>query len=664
MEYLHCLRIQIVPGFHEKERIKSVVKFCVKYGFKNVMLFINGEEYNVGHMTKKEAEPWIATMKRAKVALEEKGITVSLNPWIELGHLDRHRTLKEGQNFTTMVDFNGKKSSLVACPLDEEWQKYFLDFYEYLITGLNPDTVWVEDDFRLHNHAPLEYGGCFCEKHIKAFNEKLGANYTREEFVEKLFGDNPDEKVKRAFLDVNRECMRDLAKKIGDKVRSLGLGTKVGLMSSVHSWHAVEGRDWQGIHEGLSAGGVMINRPHLPCYTEYLPKTYYFNFNAIPFIVRGLLPEKCELYPELENSAFSTFAKDSEFLRFQVESAMPLQVKGMTYDIFDFVGNGAIEAFGYGEKLQKCQKYFNSAISCGYDYYSLKGVVIPIDEKKSYNRKIRPHDFYSLVPNDYFFGAHLQCMGVSARTGKEKRFDGETVVLGGDCVNDFTNDELTALFTDNKVIVDGGAVMRLCERGLGSLIGVKSCTFSPAESDLRSFERAEKGFKINGIAEYAGTAFDKAGNIVKIEYEEQPEVLTRFYDNERKEYCLGQTVSRGHYITPFVFDGFFIEQFNPVRVAFVTDYVKKNCPSAVLTDYSGVCAYRSEKQGENVLMLVNSTLNSFNRVKFFVGEKIKDLYEIKRNGEMKPVKFTSKGGYVTVNEKFDAIITKIFTWKN
>ena len=106
--FLHCLRIQIVPGVEEEERIKSIVTFCEKYGFGNVMLFINAEEYNLGHMTKEEAKPWIETILRAKKSLTARGITISLNPWMEIGHTDRCRTLKEGQNFTLMEDYNGK----------------------------------------------------------------------------------------------------------------------------------------------------------------------------------------------------------------------------------------------------------------------------------------------------------------------------------------------------------------------------------------------------------------------------------------------------------------------------------------------------------------------------------------------------------------------------
>lgn len=233
-KFLHCLRIQFPPKHYEDERIAEVVDYCVKYGFKNVMLFINAEEYNVGHMTIEEAKPWLETMKKAKEALVEKGITVSLNPWIEIGHLDRCRPLKKGQNFTTQVDYDGGRCEMVACPLCENWKKYFFEFYQYIIKELDPDTVWVEDDFRLHNYGDLKFGGCFCHLHMQKYNERLGTKYTREEFTDRLFRKQPEKRVKKAWLDVNRECMANLAEDIGQAVAELGLGTKVGLMSSMH----------------------------------------------------------------------------------------------------------------------------------------------------------------------------------------------------------------------------------------------------------------------------------------------------------------------------------------------------------------------------------------------------------------------------------------------
>ena len=58
-QFTNCLRIAIVPDDLQDERLEDVRAYCVKYGFSNVMLFFNAEEYNLGHITKEELKPFM-----------------------------------------------------------------------------------------------------------------------------------------------------------------------------------------------------------------------------------------------------------------------------------------------------------------------------------------------------------------------------------------------------------------------------------------------------------------------------------------------------------------------------------------------------------------------------------------------------------------------------
>ena len=228
---------------------------------------------------------------------------------------------------------------------------------------------------------------------MQKFNARLGTNYTREEFTDLLFRKGCDEQVRNAWLDVSRETMSDLADFLGKTVKEVGLNTKVGLMSSAQVRHSMEARDWYAVHKGLAQGGEMINRLHLPCYMEISAKEYYLFFNMYPYVCRAYLPKETIILPELENSAFSTFSKDARFLRFQVESAIPLCIDGMTYDIYDFCGNGINEGFGYGEALREIMPYLNGVIHLGIEYDKAEGVIIPADPNEVYNRKADAGNF-------------------------------------------------------------------------------------------------------------------------------------------------------------------------------------------------------------------------------------------------------------------------------
>ena len=660
--YLNCLRIQIVPGLWEEQRIQSIVEFCKNHRFYNVMLLFGAEDYFVGHMTCEEAKPWIDTMKRAKKCFNEAGITVSLNPWIEMGHVDRGRKLKEGQNFVTMCDYNGRQCEVVACPMDENWVSYFLDFYELLIREIEPEVIWIEDDFRLHNHASLEYGGCFCEHHMKAFNEKLGTNYSREEFTDRLFRKDPQEDVKRAFMEVNRECMASLAEKIGKFVHDLGLGTKIGLMSSGHQSHGLEHRDWRRIHEGFAQGGPMINRLHLPMYMEGVStKYYYMTFNLYPFVCRGYLPQECHVLPELENSSFSTYAKDDEIVRFQVESAIPLEMEGMTYNIFDNVGNGAIEAYGYGEAISGITDYLTAVWESGYSYHSLSGVTILLDEDNASNRPVVNHKLMDLYPDEFWFGPILQGYGISARCSKEKQFKDEVIMLAMGSVYNFTDEQLQNLFADNRVILEGGAAKLLIDRGLGYLIGANGYRQYLAHGDCIAYEEIEGDTLVLGISKCRASAFKRSGNYVSISYDKMPEVLSKVYSPFDEELGYGMTIAEGHFVVPYVIDALYDDQMHPLRQTLLCNYIDSLKKPFVRADYMCVFSYYSRAE-KNVLLLVNPTHHTLPATRFkMTGSTPKKIYEIERDGSVKEKTFSfDENGFVVLDEIFATLTTKAF----
>ena len=646
-KFLHCLRIQIVPGVEEEERIKSIVTFCEKYGFGNVMLFINAEEYNLGHMTKEEAKPWIETILRAKKSLTARGITISLNPWMEIGHTDRCRTLKEGQNFTLMEDYNGKKSTLTVCPLCENWRAYFADFYTYLLRAVQPEVIWVEDDFRLHNHGDLEYGGCFCPIHMKKYNEKLRTNDTREKFRQKLFGKDADENVKRAWLEVSRETMSDTAAFLGRTVKEAGTGAEVGLMSSTAERHAMEARDWHAIANGLSQG-KKIHRIHLPCYMERTGKEYLFDLNRTSLAVRAFLPEDVLVYPELENGSFSSFIKNAEFLRFQLESALPLIPRGMTYDIFDFTGNGTDPESGYGEAVRSVTPYLNGVLATGVSFSDRKGVVLPIDEKTVYHRK-HIMEFEDLCPDEFYAGAYLSSFGIACKYTTQKKLSGEIVALFGGAADNFTPEELTALFKENFVVLEGGAALRIVERGLGGLIGAKSAKRIPYESTLLSYEEAR--VETGGIARRRASSFGKAGDYVKIEYDGSVTNLSDTYENTGKYFGNGIVRGENFLLNPYVMNFFQGEQFNSLRVGILKNELKRLGRELVMSGNTGVHCYRFEGEYGNIVIVVNATVQSFDQTCLTVtGPAVREVYAVNREtGKTEKVPFEKEGDLLKVH---------------
>ena len=668
-KFTHCLRVQFYPGWYEDERIADVIEYCKKFGFDNVMLFLNAEEYNVGHMTKEEARPWIKTLKHASDEMKKAGLTVSLNPWNCILHLDRGRKLKEGQNFLRMVDKNGKQCTCVACPLGENWKRYYLDFVSWLVSELKPDVFWLEDDFRLHNHAPLEYGGCFCEEHMRLYCEKLGEKISRAEFVKRMLQPGEPDPARKAWLDVSRESMVALAGEIGAAVRKGCPETEVGLMSSDPKAHGLEGRDWQSVMDGLSQGGYKIDRIHLPCYKECCGKNYYWAFHFTSMLSRAFLPKETLIYPELENGAFSTFAKDSRFLRFQLESAAPLVLNGMTYDIYDFVGNGTVPALHYGEEIASVTPYMQGIMDEKIAFEDLTGVVIPISEMTSYHTHTKEGvNIVECISNDNWFAPHLGMAGINYRYSLAKNFQNEIIAVSGQYLRNLDKHEIISLFENNCVLCDGNTVLVLCEQGLGYLAGIKSAEIWETCTNRQSFEQAEPWNDCMGIPGYRATCQEQAGDYVHIRYEENADVqvYTRTYNNVCEETGLGIVCVNGHVaILPYLLHGVLSEQFHDLRLISLKKILRGFCGKdhlLLMTGQTGISPFLYQKGEKEVLLLTNSTVNCYPQVRFAVcNGEYKEIWEIDHStGKRQKRTFTEKEGVYTVDEPFEYLSTKAF----
>ena len=171
--FRYCFRFCCDPGFNDETETQSLLRFCSEALVDDVMVFVNVQELNTGHLDEREQAVYLRLLERLGPLLAARGVTLSVNHWHSLMHADLGKSLRDGQDFTLMVDPEGRAASLCVCPESGAWRRYIGGVYARY-AALHPDTVWVEDDFRLHNHAPLAWGGCFCDGHMRRFSERAG----------------------------------------------------------------------------------------------------------------------------------------------------------------------------------------------------------------------------------------------------------------------------------------------------------------------------------------------------------------------------------------------------------------------------------------------------------------------------------------------------------
>ena len=535
--YRYYLRVSIAPDEFANERIRELVRVCKKYGYDEVLFFVNAENLNIGHMTKKQAQPYLEVIKDAKEYLNKEGISVSLNIWNTLLGIDRGRTLQEGQDFTKMRDRNGLDSSATACPLCEKFRAHFADFFVNAVREIEPKMVWIEDDFRLHNHMPLEFGGCFCEDHMREYCRILGKQISRDEFYRGVVSKEFNLEYRKAWMQVARNSMVSLAEFIGKKLSECGVPVQVGLMSSMPQIHCIENRDWKGILEGLCCGKELVDRIHLPCYTQISGQEYCWAFQQVSMLTRAFLPEKTIVLPELENAMFSRQSKSANFTRFMVESSLVLGVEGCTLDMDCFCGGGAIEAFGYGPSLKAIKPYMESVTELGLHPKYLRGIVVPVDEESSSTIYTEEgNSIWELLPYDCWWASQLGCMGISYRYSTAHKFVGEIVAVGGQWLRNLSDKEIRELFRDNIVLLNANAVETLFSLGLQDCICATQAQRMKTDDITYSYERVENGKKYLNIPAAMASCYADSPDAMFINYKEDCKISTwtAFYDPYRR----------------------------------------------------------------------------------------------------------------------------------
>ncbi len=626
--FRYLLRAVIVPGYNEHEKIERLLRFCKEAKIDNIMFFTNGEELNNGHLTYDEEKVWIDLIGKAQKELEEIGVTTSINPWSTILHAARGRKLKEGQNFTTIVYADGYRDPVCACPLDENFKNYISEIFS-LCASVEPEVIWIDDDFRLHNHEPGYWGGCFCDLHIKKFSEYLGEKVTREDFIKGMLEPGKPHPYRQAWLNVNRDAMIELAETLEKAVHKISPKTALGLMSSNPSVHAAEGRDWKGIFRALSGGKTsMINRPPLPAYSDFNPGNYLWAFSWMSKGTQACVPEGTILYPELENFPFTRFSKSHKSTRFQMLLALVLGIDGITLDLFDFLGNGINVQENYQDLLSKNKSFLEMVSDLDLRYEYQRGIKVLFSDKASYFKETIQGKEISEMQNDdeFAWSSLLSSLGFSTVLNGSCIQKNEIVAISGQYLRNLSLKEIKDLFKNNMIILDALSASILYEIGHGNLAGIKRTNWVEHTKNIHSFEEITDGNIYSGCKNPRISAQLATGNYLKIEYEEAAKIKSVLKSPLQKGIGAGVTVYKNVLIFPYELSAIRQASYfhlNPYRQGQIQRLLKSLVESSENLTFSCndpyIATYRFQHQKQTIIFMANCSHDNVEKVEFIAG---------------------------------------------
>ncbi|MEU8953401.1 hypothetical protein AB0C93_03755 [Streptomyces sp. NPDC048518] len=300
------LRFQLRPGPDLADRARSLAKVCGENGVDEVVLLLGAEQWHTGHLAGAEEAQWFAAAAEARDILAAAGLRVSLNPWVTVGHADRGRIGTLG--FAPMVSPTGQRAAAqasFACPV---WRRWLFAHYGFF-AELSFRVLWVEDDFRFHNHAPLDWGGGFEPLMLQRLASRVGEPVTRDQVVAAVTAPGPPHPWRAQLQQVWRTAQLEVAEGLADVVRERSGGrSRLGLMSSLAARHSVEGRDWAELFGALSIGGEVTHRPHFAPYSDTPARTLASGLWSLQ-AQRALRPGQVACEPEIENWPHTSWSK-------------------------------------------------------------------------------------------------------------------------------------------------------------------------------------------------------------------------------------------------------------------------------------------------------------------------------------------------------------------
>jgi hypothetical protein len=482
-----------------------------------IMIFYFAEEQNNGHETLPRVREWVERSRPYREAMRRAGVKISLNPWHSLLHCDRSRTLKPGQAWQTMVDFKGNAAAAVVCPLDADWQRYFLETLRlYAAEGFR--VVWIDDDIRYHNHAPLQWGGCFCPLHVAAFNRRAGTQATREEIVRACLAPGAPHPWRAIWFDMWQETLLaflDRCREIlaaGDGVRS---GARMGLMSSSMEAHAAEGRrweDWWSTFGGV-AGDPPIHRPHFWTYSDATGPMLIHGIAALDQN-RSIQPPGLETGPEIENFPYGRWNKSFRQTFAQMAVAHILGSTHLNISLYDFMGNRPDD--------EPERAAFLSQVRPALDWLAdrfpmtLQSVGVGVPWSQDMGRALhteRGESWFELHCPSRGWAYWLGAAGMAFSARPQDRVN----ALAGPLAWSFDEATLKRWLAAG-LLLDGVAAAILLERGLGEWIGARSCRWVTQDDRLYSMEQCtDPAFGLRAGGQMSVNARRHARRLLQVE---------------------------------------------------------------------------------------------------------------------------------------------------
>lgn len=400
-----------------------------------------------------------AILKETAEKFRKIGVRVSLQLSNSIGHgqymaaRDCTGLVYEGSPVEHMLDADGTVAGYCFCWRGENFRKYVLEEIRMYAEAVRPHTLWVDDDLRATNHAPVRHG-CFCDACVKAFGDRYGVTLTREEMVRLIHEDLTWRERHIAFL---RESLYDFTYAMGEVLHEYSPDSAMGYQYCANGGYTGFGYDF--IFDAMlkSTGKVPASRPGGGAYDDHDPVGFLDKAELISY-QNYMLPEYVkEMRPEIESLPDIVYGKSIGGTCFETSYYMASGNNAMSYAI---LMNDYESMEWHGQMLgafAKHRPYWEKLCDMNRRTHQT-GAKLALTHEGYRYMEGGSFDYSS----EFFrFGMGLRCDGIPVAM---TRADCDVYLLSDNNARRMSDAEIRDLLT-RPVLTDGAAVRILCGRG-------------------------------------------------------------------------------------------------------------------------------------------------------------------------------------------------------
>ncbi|MBQ8657876.1 MAG: hypothetical protein IJ506_01975 [Clostridia bacterium] len=643
---------------YTEKRFTELLEFCKEAKVEAVMFFVALAPYCYYWPEDPSlTDVWVERMEPYVERLKAEGISYQLNFQNTLGAIPTGVGMEKHFDWEHLVDINGGESNC-GCPIGKKFRENTGKRLQYW-ARTKPDVIWFDDDFRMHGH---NYGDltkiigssfyCYCDEHIRLFNEKYNTNYTRESLVEEILKEGEPTWARNAYLRFIGDTMAETAEWMGDVIHKESPKTRVALMTSMPDVHATEWRDWKRTLDGFEPNYKPLLRSHFGVYCENDPREAMYSYpryEQLKAQLKKAYGGEIDYCPEIENTPFTVWSKSGNMTAYQIALSAFMGSQGITLSLYDLNGGAFFEEPTYREVLKKEKPFVNKLFNLDLRGAKSLGVMIPTDPESGLRYRTKSGEGFSQLRGEgRYIHEYLLKIGIPCCYRTPEELEGGVVVLDRYTANFLSDEELKKVLS-GSAFIDYGAAQVLIERGFSSYIGISGFEGNNQkiiQSEVFTKRKREDGTYICVPCRVPNGKWSKANLL------DGAEVLSQFVpaDGEKVPGLVWFDNPYGGKVLTFIAKDDWSRAFYAhQRVAYFKELFHKLCPTLPRLDcHSYTMLVASEKDGETYYLITNLATDT-GRKYVLNGQDLSDnlsVYQtvvyVEKNGELKRIGKTKK----------------------